>query len=118
MRLNEIHKPKKDDLKVYPVKSKQHLLGLLKKFGWVRLAILSDGMVGWDAGEFTHGDFEAVYGDHINLNVAFEDGKYVVEFNSISTTPAEIRSNPYFNAAFGKLPVQFRDHNTWENVDG
>ncbi len=114
------------ELDVYPVRSKRDVMGLLRRLGWVRLALHDDRMIGWDAGDSTHGDYVEQYGDHTNLNVALEKGRYIIEFSHPSpeqdrrihgTTPQALQNNPIFQRVFGTLPVTFRDHDTWEDVD-
>lgn len=112
-------------LDVRQVRSRRDMDGLLRRYGWVRLALHGDHMVGWDAGDFTHGDYVEEFGEHINLNVAKENGQYVVEFSYpspeqdvriLGTTPQQLRENPVFQRVFATLPVTFRDHETWDDV--
>jgi hypothetical protein len=119
-----------NDLKTFRIRSPSSLNGLIKRFGWLRLALHEDILIGWDAGEFTHGDYAEQHGQHINLNVQIENGKYILEFSKntleyqengdsdlIPTSPSKLRGHPIFQKVFNKLDITFRDHDTWNDIE-
>lgn len=109
-----------DPSDVYDIKSKAQLIGLLKRFGVVRLMLLDDGFVGWDAADFTHGDYlDDFDNEGINLTVVLNHGTDIVieymppnpkqDVRLKGTSPEYLLNNRYFKTVFGKVKVRFEN---------
>ena len=103
------------EMEMFEISNRRDLVSLIKRFGVVRAMLHDNYMNGWDASDYTHGDYEEHWGEGINLSVSADDaGGYEIIIENIN--PAIVRANPAFKSIFGKSKVRFIDAETYEPI--
>jgi hypothetical protein len=111
---------KNSNLQTYKIGSHGELERLLQNFGWVRMFVMPDGIIAWDAANATHHDLKT----HFNvqglvncISLGWRGSNLELEFYSKYQSSDNLINNPYLQKFLKGWQVYFKDHETWKLQD-